>query len=260
MDLGNAAQSADMQLLFQRYAAQMAQFPQSASNVGGPSTSYQNNVREGDAPLEEDVGMPASFGLAPLPDDGGADDGGNVGNSNSASSADQDQIGQYFSNTSAPWMASASRHVLPAGSTEDEPVYVNAKQYKRILLRREARNKLEAKFKLKQGRKKYLHESRHRHACRRQRGPGGRFLSAAEKEALAKAESQAGSKDSGSKSKGDVSRGEKTPQKTKGRGGASKSKVAGGSLEKKKRTKLSTEGGKKADKGSGGSSPKKRRV
>ena len=85
-------------------------------------------------------------------------------------------------------MASSSRHVLPAGSTEDEPVYVNAKQYKRILLRREARNKLEAKFKLKQGRKKYLHESRHRHACRRQRGPGGRFLSAAEKEALRKAE------------------------------------------------------------------------
>ncbi|KAG0222748.1 Transcriptional activator [Mortierella sp. GBA43] len=72
----------------------------------------------------------------------------------------------------------------PRMEEPEEPLYVNAKQYHRILKRRAARANLEAQNRLMQRGRKFMHESRHLHAMRRPRGPGGRFLTASEIAAL----------------------------------------------------------------------------
>lgn len=71
---------------------------------------------------------------------------------------------------------------------EEQPIFVNAKQYNRILKRRESRKKQLGTDAMSvihtKPRRAYLHESRHKHAKNRVRGVGGRFLSKAEKDAL----------------------------------------------------------------------------
>ncbi|KAF3909021.1 hypothetical protein ABW21_db0200106 [Orbilia brochopaga] len=80
--------------------------------------------------------------------------------------------------TMPPMPPSGAADIAPS---EDAPLYVNAKQFHRILKRRMARQKLDEQLRLtSKGRKPYLHESRHNHAMRRPRGPGGRFLTADE--------------------------------------------------------------------------------
>ena len=66
----------------------------------------------------------------------------------------------------------------------EEPHLVNAKQYHRILKRRKQREALAKQSNRPRKRRAFLHESRHKHAMRRPRGPGGRFLRKEEIEAL----------------------------------------------------------------------------
>lgn len=81
----------------------------------------------------------------------------------------------------APAMQHPQSPEMTQGGQEESPLYVNAKQFHRILKRRVARQRLEEALRLtSKGRKPYLHESRHNHAMRRPRGPGGRFLTADE--------------------------------------------------------------------------------
>lgn len=65
---------------------------------------------------------------------------------------------------------------LMQSGDDSDVVYVNERQRDRILKRREQRAKQDAKLQQASGvRKPYLHESRHRHALNRVRGPAGRF-------------------------------------------------------------------------------------
>ncbi|KAH8772281.1 CCAAT-binding transcription factor (CBF-B/NF-YA) subunit B-domain-containing protein [Hyaloscypha finlandica] len=80
-------------------------------------------------------------------------------------------------------VSTSQQHSQPP---EPDPVYVNPKQFNRILIRRKARERLEKFLRLTKERKPYLHESRHNHAMRRPRGPSGRFLTADEAKEMEK--------------------------------------------------------------------------
>jgi hypothetical protein len=79
--------------------------------------------------------------------------------------------------------ADLGSHFIPPGLTqadlETKPLYVNPKQFHRILRRRVARQKLEEVLKsMPKKRKPYLYESRHGRGGRRPRAPDGRILTA----------------------------------------------------------------------------------
>ncbi|KAF9366766.1 Transcriptional activator [Mortierella sp. NVP85] len=95
--------------------------------------------------------------------------------------------------------------VPPRAEEPEEPLYVNAKQYHRILKRRAARASLEAENRLQQRGRKFLHLSRHNHAMRRPRGPGGRFLTAAEIAAMQQDKEKPGEGNQGQSQSNDAS-------------------------------------------------------
>jgi len=90
--------------------------------------------------------------------------------------------------------SSTKKVALPQTSTEKEPRFVNSRQYRRIIQRRKWRESnatdliKHAKERERVERQGYKYKSRHLHAKRRRRGPGGQFLTKSQLERLEKEE------------------------------------------------------------------------
>lgn len=85
------------------------------------------------------------------------------------------QPGQMYPLLFCGMVSPGGKIQLPPESLDQPPVYVNARQFHRIVKRRMTRKS--QNLHVRKGRSKsYIHESRHRHACNRERGPTGAFL------------------------------------------------------------------------------------